>query len=93
MMRYVAKSTVARLNSMARTEARRNGGDVVVALSTAAMRMGLTEVRRADDTILYRNKHGAHVNCWLEGPMSQDIVDGGAGFDDNIDWAFMTTDD
>ena len=26
------------------------------------------------------------VNCWLEGLAGGELVDGGAGFDDNIEW-------
>lgn len=88
MKRIIAKSTIAKLNARARYHARR-GERVFFAIQSAATDLGLVEVRRDDATILYRNKHRAYVNCWIEGPMSQEIEDGGAGFDDQIDWAFV----
>lgn len=91
-MKYIKRSTIARLNQIGRANVR-TGMRVPSALEAAAHTLGLRLVKRDGDTILYRNSQGAYVNCWLEGPMSQDIIDGGAGFDDNIEWAFITTDD
>lgn len=85
--RIVAKSTIAKLNARARHH-NRKGERVFIAIQSAAEEAGLTEVRRDDTAILYRNKHRSYVNCWIEGPMSQEIEPGGAGFDDQIDWAF-----
>lgn len=85
-MKYIKRSTIARLNQIARRNAR-NGDSVPTALSSAARELGLCEAKR-DGNVLYRNSRGAYVNCWLEGPMSSDIENGGAGFDDQIDWAF-----
>lgn len=87
MKHLIAKSTIAKLNARARHH-NRKGERPFIAIQSAATDMGLVEVKRDDTAILYRNKHNAYVNCWIEGPMSQEIVDGGAGFDDQIDWAF-----
>lgn len=89
MKRIVAQSTIAKLNARARHHTRR-GERPFLAVQSAAADIGLIEVRRDETSILYRNKHRAYVNCWVEGPMGQDIEPGGAGFDDQIDWAFAT---
>jgi len=87
MKRIVAPTTIAKLNARARHHARK-GERTFIAIQSAAADIGLIEVKRDETTILYRNKQRAYVNCWIEGPMSQDIEPGGAGFDDQIDWAF-----
>jgi hypothetical protein len=81
MKRIIAKSTIAKLNSSARTIARKDGQTMADALVIAAHRAGLTEVKRDDSTILYRNKQRAYVNCWYDNCIE-------TGFDDQIDWAF-----
>jgi hypothetical protein len=87
MRRYIARTTVAKLNALARRH-NRDGERPFIAIQSAAADLGLTEVKRDESAILYRNKQRAYVNCWIEGPMSQEIEPGGAGFDDQIEWAF-----
>ena len=92
MKRIIARSTINKLNARARHYARK-GERPFIAIQSAAAEIGLTEVRRDGETILYRNKQHAYVNCWTIGPHSMDIEDGGAGFDDQIDWAFIERED
>jgi riboflavin synthase alpha subunit len=85
MKRVIARSTVEKLNRRARGYVRRDGSAVPTALDQAARDLGLELVREtSENTRLYRNKQGALVNCWLEGPQSQRIETGGAGFDDQV---------
>jgi len=58
---------------------------VVTALARAAGEAGLEEISAEGSCILYQARDGRLVNCWTEGPMSQEITEGGAGFDDQID--------
>lgn len=90
MKRIIAKSTIAKLNSRARAIGRAKPADTFALdiLEETAAQMGLTEVRRDDSTILYRNKQRAYVTAWYESPFGQHIMDDGIGFDDQIDWAF-----
>jgi hypothetical protein len=85
--RIVAPTTISKLNARARYHNRR-GERPFIAIQSAASDLHLIEVKRDDSTILYRNRHRAYVNCWIEGPMGQAIEPGGAGFDAQIDWAF-----
>lgn len=85
--KIVARSTISRLNAVSRANVKA-GMRVLHAMEAAAQQLGFTEFRRDESTILFRNKQRSFVNCWIEGPMSQDIEPGGAGFDDQIDWTF-----
>lgn len=87
MKRLIAKSTISRLNQIARSK-ERAGTSPLTAMEQAAAEIGLIEVKRDESTILFRNQQFSYVNCWIEGPMSQSIAPGGAGFDEQIDWAF-----
>jgi hypothetical protein len=86
--KIVARSTIARLNAISRTNVK-SGMHVLAAMEAAAQQLGFTEFRRDDSTILFRNKQRSFVNCWIEGPMSQNIEPGGAGFDDQINWSVI----
>lgn len=85
MRRTIAPTTIAKLNRRARGLVRREGLSVPHALDRAATEAGFREIRRHGETIIYRKGSG-FVNCWTEGPMSQEIEPGGAGFDDQIEW-------
>ena len=88
MKHLIAKTTISKLNARARRH-NRKGERPFIAIQSAAADFGLTEVKRDGTTILYRNKQRAYVNAWVEGPMSQEIEPGGAGFDHQIEWAFQ----
>lgn len=57
------------------------------AVREAARQSNLIVVRYGEGRILYRSRRGAFVNAWLAGPHGSYIGPGGAGFDDQIDWA------
>lgn len=47
---------------------------------------GLEEVATDNETAVYRLENGRLVNCWFIGAQTEEIAEGGAGFDDQIDW-------
>ena len=57
------------------------------AVREAARLANLILVRYGENAILYRSRRGAFVSAWLQGPHGSYIGPGGAGFDDQIDWA------
>lgn len=88
--RTMGRSSLDRLNRRARVLQRANpdwnGADAV---KETADQERLIVVKRSDDAIVYKTPRNIYVNAWLEGPHSQDVQPGGAGFDDQIDWAFQ----
>jgi hypothetical protein len=90
--RKMARSGIARLNASALRILRtmHNGATGAAAVREAAHQAGLEAVKVSDDAIVYRTPRGKLVNAWLEGPSLGSVIgDGGAGFDNQIDWAFM----
>jgi hypothetical protein len=57
------------------------------AVQEVARRAQLIVVRYGRNRILYLSRRGRFVNTWLAGPHGTYIGPGGAGFDDQIDWA------
>jgi hypothetical protein len=47
---------------------------------------GLEEVAVDGNTAVYRLESGRLVNCWFEGAQTDEIAEGGTGFDDQIEW-------
>ena len=62
------------------------GATVREALYHVADEAGLTRIATEDNCEIYRDGNGHIVNCWLEGPGSAEIEDGGAGFDNQVQW-------
>lgn len=89
--RKMARSGIATLNASAKRILRtmRNGATGADAVKEAAWQAGLETVKESDDCIIYRTPRGKLVNAWLEGPVGSILIDGGAGFDNQIDWAYM----
>ncbi len=83
----VLSETIEGLNRRA-LELRAEGISVKDALTLAGYEFGFDQlVKRSDDAMVVENAQGVRVNCWLEGPQSQELQDGGAGYDDNTEWA------
>lgn len=76
-------SLIETLNATAR---KLDTGDAWDALKAAARAHDLTEVVEDGSCILYRAADGALINCWIDGPQSQGIGEGGLGFDDQVSW-------
>ena len=85
--RAMARSGLAALNAAARRNQRNSGDsrDGATAVIDAANAAKLELIKDGGNTRLYRTARGVLVVAWLEGAMSQAVMDGGAGFDDNIE--------
>lgn len=82
MKATIARSTIARLNQIMRSYERKNPQwNAYDAGTQAALDMGLIEVKREDDTILYRNTQRAYCTLWFDNCIE-------TGFDNQIEWAF-----
>jgi hypothetical protein len=84
----MARLHIDQLNADAAQRARA-GATSEDAIHATARHTNLILVRYGDNTILYRTRRRAFVNARLEGPHGSYIGPGGAGFDDQIDWAFV----
>jgi hypothetical protein len=56
------------------------------ALAKTAHLFMLVEVETSGESRIYEAADGTLINCWLGGAMSEEIKDGGLGFDDQIEW-------
>lgn len=89
----LTKRSIEALNQKA-LALRAQDNSVEWSLNVAAVELGFTHiVKSSDDAEVLENSQGIRVNCWFEGMMSQEIQDGGAGFDDYIEWIDEDDDD
>lgn len=58
------------------------------AMDMVLSHFALDEVYAADDgsTVIYRTESGELINRWNQGHTSDEIGEGGLGFDENIEW-------
>lgn len=79
---------IERLNSLASALVAQ-GNSVVVALEMAANNYDLDELASSEGDVCRIYQRGdIFINCWMEGALSSDLTEGGAGFDDQTDWYF-----
>ena len=77
----MARSSIARLNALARRH-ERAGMSVADAVAQAATEYGLEAVKEFDESgVLYRTRRNRYVMGWVNAPTLED----GAGFDDQIE--------
>lgn len=79
------KTLIAQLNYVAR-ELAEGGLSPLKAINKAAADFMLTEVAEQDSCRIYEAADGTLINCWIEGVASDQIGDGGLGFDDQVTW-------
>jgi hypothetical protein len=88
----MSRSFIDHLNADAaeRVRAGATGPDAVRA---AARDARLVVIRYGDGMILYCSQRQAYVNARIVGRHGSYVGPGGAGFDDQIDWAFPLADE
>jgi hypothetical protein len=79
------RDSIDALNRQAAGYVRTLGWSPVEALEHTMRVHGMIELRRSDQCVVYQDGGGRLVNCWIEGPMSDDIAPGGKGFDDQVE--------
>lgn len=79
------RDEIAALNASA-VAYRATGMSVADALTAAGADAQLETVKASDACEILRTPDDRLVNCWLEGSHSQELGEGGAGFDDNVEW-------
>ena len=79
---------IERLNSLAKAMVAQ-GNSTLVAMEMAANNYDLDEIASSEGDVCRIYKRGdIHVNCWMEGVLSSNLAESGAGFDDQTDWYF-----
>ncbi len=83
METVMSQAEIERLNA----RAIEIGGEPYEALMQVISEEELEPVTETEgrQTVVYRAHDGRLVNCWVEGVQSDQIEDGGLGFDDQID--------
>lgn len=76
------------LNSLAKALVAQ-GNSTLVAIEMAANNYDMDEIASSEGDVCRIYKRGdIFVNCWMEGALSSNLVEGGAGFDDQTGWYF-----
>ena len=79
---------IERLNSLAKALVAQ-GNSTLVAIEMSANNYDLDEIASSEGDVCRIYKLGdIFVNCWMEGALSSNLAEGGAGFDDQTDWYF-----
>lgn len=78
----MSKDKISKLNDMAKMW----DMQPIDALHQVCNEADLYMVASDGNVELWADETGEMVNLWLEGPQSMELEDGGAGFDDQIEW-------
>jgi len=78
------KTLIAQLNYVAKERA--EGDTPLSRLENASEIFGLKFVAEDDDCRIYEAVDGTLINCWIVGVETDQITDGGLGFDDQVEW-------
>ena len=80
---------INRLNTLA-TALVAQGNATLVAIEMAANNYDMDEIASSEGDVCRIYQHSdVFINCWMEGVLSSNLAEGGAGFDDQVDWYFQ----
>lgn len=83
---------IEQLNSLAKAMVSQ-GNSTLVAMEMAANNYDLDELASSEGDVCRIYQRGdIFVNCWMEGVLSSNLAEGGAGFDDQTEWYFEDAD-
>lgn len=86
------ETLIAQLNHVAKFN-QDHGDSPLDALEAAAREFMLEEIAEEDTCRIYQATDGTLINAWIEGVQSDNIDDGGLGFDDQVEWYVEKTED